>query len=78
MARWISFEPGSLHPIRVSPHADQFLLKGVLSCDLWFDIPHWRTPAAIPNSVPDPGTGGHDQRKTQLCSAIRKSGFQRG
>lgn len=29
-----------LYRISVSPHADQFLLKGALLFDLWFDIPH--------------------------------------
>lgn len=29
-----------LYRISVSPHADQFWLKGALLFDLWFDIPH--------------------------------------
>ncbi|MCG5513630.1 nucleotidyl transferase AbiEii/AbiGii toxin family protein [Ectothiorhodospira shaposhnikovii] len=29
-----------LYRLSVSPHADQFLLKGALLFDLWFDIPH--------------------------------------
>ena len=29
-----------LYRISVSPYADQFLLKGALLFDLWFDIPH--------------------------------------
>lgn len=29
-----------LYRISVSPHTDQFLLKGALLFDLWFDIPH--------------------------------------
>ena len=29
-----------LYRISVSQHADQFLLKGALLFDLWFDIPH--------------------------------------
>ena len=29
-----------LYRISVSPHAPQFLLKGALLFDLWFDIPH--------------------------------------
>lgn len=29
-----------LYRISISPHADQFLLKGALLFDLWFDIPH--------------------------------------
>jgi hypothetical protein len=29
-----------LYRLGVSPHADQFLLKGALLFDLWFDIPH--------------------------------------
>lgn len=29
-----------LYRLSISPHADQFLLKGALLFDLWFDIPH--------------------------------------
>jgi hypothetical protein len=29
-----------LYRISISKHADQFLLKGALLFDLWFDIPH--------------------------------------
>ena len=29
-----------LYRLSVSPHSDQFLLKGALLFDLWFDIPH--------------------------------------
>jgi hypothetical protein len=29
-----------LYRISISNHADQFLLKGALLFDLWFDIPH--------------------------------------
>lgn len=29
-----------LYRLSTSPHADQFLLKGALLFDLWFDIPH--------------------------------------
>ncbi|MBQ1784526.1 MAG: nucleotidyl transferase AbiEii/AbiGii toxin family protein [Gammaproteobacteria bacterium] len=29
-----------LYRVSISPHADQFLLKGALLFDLWFDIPH--------------------------------------
>ena len=29
-----------LYRISISQHADQFLLKGALLFDLWFDIPH--------------------------------------
>ena len=29
-----------LYRLSVSPHADQFLLKGALLFDSWFDIPH--------------------------------------
>lgn len=29
-----------LYRLSVSPHADQFLLKGALLFDVWFDIPH--------------------------------------
>ena len=32
-----------LYRISVSNHADQFLLKGALLFDLWFDIPHRAT-----------------------------------
>ena len=29
-----------LYRLSISPHADQFLLKGALLFDLWFDVPH--------------------------------------
>lgn len=29
-----------LYRLSVSPHADEFLLKGALLFDLWFDVPH--------------------------------------
>jgi len=29
-----------LYRLSISPHADQFLLKGALLFDLWFDLPH--------------------------------------
>jgi hypothetical protein len=29
-----------LYRLSISPHVDQFLLKGALLFDLWFDIPH--------------------------------------
>lgn len=29
-----------LYRLSISPHADQFILKGALLFDLWFDIPH--------------------------------------
>ena len=29
-----------IYRISISKHADQFLLKGALLFDLWFDIPH--------------------------------------
>lgn len=29
-----------LYRLSISPHADQFVLKGALLFDLWFDIPH--------------------------------------
>lgn len=32
-----------LYPIGVSPYAEQFMLKGALLFDLWFDIPHRAT-----------------------------------
>ena len=34
-----------LYRLSVSSHADQFLLKGALLFDLWFDIPHRPTLA---------------------------------
>lgn len=47
-----------LYRLSVSPHADQFLLKGALLFDVWFDIPHRPTrdadflgfgPAGLPH-----------------------------
>jgi len=29
-----------LYPISISPSVDQFLLKGAMLFDLWYDIPH--------------------------------------
>lgn len=35
-----------LYRLSISPHADQFLLKGALPFDPWFDIPHRSTRTA--------------------------------
>ena len=36
-----------LYRLSISPHAGQFLLKGALLFDLWFDIPHRRRATQI-------------------------------
>ncbi|MCG5535815.1 nucleotidyl transferase AbiEii/AbiGii toxin family protein [Ectothiorhodospira mobilis] len=50
-----------LYRLSISPHADQFLLKGALLFDLWFDIPHRRDTrrrSAGPRHSRDPACRG--------------------
>lgn len=46
-----------LYRLSISPHADQFVLKGALLFDLWFDIPHRPTRDAVARHRQQPHEG---------------------